>query len=172
MYRCRHEQDEDRYASGNDNRRRNRDKLNRNIEIHDFLRCTSSSGYELPFGGPPGYGLGPRGSLPFGMGPGSPRLGPLPFDGLHGRPMLPFSPFSYDDSNFDSDDESPPPWNPPPWYSTSPVYSPRLRCPFGGRGGGPGFRRPYGMPYDDYDDYGTDATHVSRLCHSRRPMRY
>ncbi|KAF2621907.1 hypothetical protein BU25DRAFT_229850 [Macroventuria anomochaeta] len=177
MYRCRHDQEEDPYASGNENRRRNRDRLNEDIERYNYLRRLSRGGSGPPFGGPLGmpggmYGLGPSGPPPFGLGSGGPGFGPAlsNFCGPPGPPRPPgfpgmfgpllYPPPSYDDSDSD-DDESPSPWYPPPpppWYGASPLSTRRLppRSLYGRRYGR-GFGGPYGRYYmDHYDnhDYG------------------
>ena len=172
MYRCRHEQDEDPYASGNENRRRNRDRLNRDIERHNFLRQISRGGFGAPFGGPLGlpdgmYGLGQPDPPPFGLGSRGPGFGPSlstfcrppGFLGCPGMWGPRFDPRSDADDSDSDDDEYPSPWYPPPpppWYGTSPLCT--LRLPprsLYGRRCGRGFGRPHDSYYTDslHDDY-------------------
>lgn len=83
MYSCCHEQGDDPYASGNENRRRNRDRLNEQITAHNLLRRIRGYGHGLSFGGPRGmpggmFGFGPRGQPPFSGHRGHPRLPAYP----------------------------------------------------------------------------------------------
>ena len=171
MYRCRHEQDEDPYASGTKNRRWNHVRQNRDIESYNFLR-------QMIRGGPRGtssgvYGYGSPRPPRFGLESGDPGFLP-PLRTTFGRPPRPpwfpgmcgtMPPSHYDDDDDDDnesdseDDVYPSPWYhplPPPWFGSSPLCttSPPSRSPLGGRLSVPPWPRPqgsYGRYYDDYD---------------------
>ncbi|KAJ8117103.1 hypothetical protein OPT61_g1622 [Boeremia exigua] len=149
MYRCRHEKGEDPYASGNENRRRNRDRLNDDIERRNFLRRLGREGH------------GPPGLPPFGLGAYASSGPPRP-PGYLGcsRPWSPRFYPSPNDDDFDSDYyDSPSPWyspRPPPYYGTSPVSTRALCSQFLGSGrrgrrGGRSHRQYHDD--DDEDDY-------------------
>ena len=193
MYRCRHEQGEDSYASGNENRRRNRDRLNGDIERYNLLRQIRSGDHGLPFSGPRGmpagmYGLGTRG--PPSFRPGRPRVRPplehifgvprepIAFPGIFGprpRPYLPLSLFDDDDDDEVSDDDEYSLPLPPPWCEMSP-FSRRGRClplssgrPYGGQR----FRNLYRNYCGDYGDYEDDGyLYMPRPFYSRRGAIY
>lgn len=110
MHRCRHEMEEDPYASGSENRRENRDRLNRDVALHDSIRQAIRRGYGPPYSGHmglPGY--------PYGFGYGEYVPGPpsSPYGGHHGYPGFSgpygkgFSTLLHDDG-FGSEHESPP----------------------------------------------------------------
>lgn len=139
MYSCCHEQGDDPYASGNENRRRNRDRLNEQITAHNFLRRIRGYGHGLSFGGPRGmpggmFGFGPRGQPPFSGHRGHPRLPSLSGQGRQ-RPLFSV-PFCYDDDSDSDDDMYPSPWLPqsPSWYGTTTtgMQRPRLWSTFDG----------------------------------------
>ena len=190
MYRCRHEQDEDPYASGNENRRRNRNRLNEDIERYNFLRQFRSEDRELPSDRPRGVPagvcrLGTR--RPPSFRPGRPRLGlplertlgvlcgPLAFAGLFGpRPCLYLPPLysnNDDDSEGSDEDEYSPLLPPPPWFGISPFR--RRGCyllPLYGRPhGGQRHRDCYRSYYGGYDAYEDDGcSYMPRPFNSRR----
>jgi hypothetical protein len=102
-YPRRYAEDYDPYASGNENRRRNRDRLNMDILMHDLLRSSSRRGH-----GP--YGLYPFGPEPSNFGYRSPlRIfrghgGP---SGFMRRRRLAFRPPFVDDDMDSEYDEDP-----------------------------------------------------------------
>ena len=180
MYRCRHEQDDDPFASGQENRRRNRDRLNGEIDRYNHLRLLTSECLRLPERYPGGmYGCGPPRLSPilYGLGPQGPGFLP-PFSGSLCGPCRPRPPpylpgmcgthpsTYFDDSDSDSDDEdSPSPWYPPhpPRYGPSPCTTTfSLRPSLVRRRSTPpsfGPRSSYGRYYDDCDD---EYHHVPR----------
>jgi hypothetical protein len=130
MPRCSHEQQEDPYASGNENRRRNRDRINDQIEMHNILRHGAPRGYGPPLGRPqhihsydPRIPLifppfmspsGSRFSRPLRpservhrlFGPGGYPLWPPELYGLPRLvPFFPSQPSNHDEDLDDSDDE-------------------------------------------------------------------
>lgn len=130
MYGCRHERDDDAYASGAENRRQNRDRLNRDVAVYENLRRLIREGSRSPFSGHaciPDY--------PYGLGHGNYSHGPPlnPYGRYYEHPGFPgpmdklfHSPLY--DNDFDSDDESPSPWyhaSTPPYYGTSPSCTAR-----------------------------------------------
>lgn len=137
MHRCRHELEDGPYASGPENRRENRDRLNRDVALHDIIKQAIRRGYGPSYGGHMGmpghaYGLGYGGYVP---GPPFSTYG-----GHHGFPGLPGYPGPYGKGlplplyidDYDSDDEcpstwyfSPPPHSPHPYSTTSPVFTSR-----------------------------------------------
>lgn len=147
MYYCRHEQDDDPYASGNENRRRNCDRLNRDIEARNIIRDIRRGGYGR---GPSHLGFGPYGSgygsplNTFSEPPRPPRPPRYP-----GYPTFWGPTFSSSPDDFDSDDdESPSSWYyppRPPHYGTSPCGG-RSGTRYGGTYGG----RYYTDSDDDY----------------------
>ena len=102
-YPRRYAEDYDPYASGNENRRRNRDRLNMDILMHDLLRSSSRRGH-----GP--YDLYPYEPEPSNLGYRSPLRMFRGHDGSSGflrRCRVAFRPPFFDD-DFDSDyDEDP-----------------------------------------------------------------
>ena len=112
-YPRRYAEDYDPYASGNENRRRNRDRLNTDILMHDLLRSSARREHEpyalYPFG--PGLGdFGFRSPLRMFRG------GPSGFLRRF-RPAFRF-PFFDDDFDSDYDEEPLPGFLPrhPPYY--------------------------------------------------------
>jgi hypothetical protein len=116
MHRCRHPLEKDPYPSGPENRRENRDRLSRDIALHDSIRRAIRRGYEQPYGGHmamPGYlhGLGDGSYVP------APPF--CPYGGHYGYPGIPGSyvkglPLPVYTDGYDSDDECPPTWHFPP----------------------------------------------------------
>ena len=158
MHRCRHALEEDPYASGAENRRENRDRLNRDIALHDSIRRAIKRGYGPPYGGHmamPGYPNGPGHG---GYIPGPPFS---PCDGHHGfsgfpGPYFDGPPLLVYTDGYDSDDESPSTWyyppSPPPHpphLTTSPLLTSRRprRLQFGGRCG-PGLPNPWAGTFE------------------------
>lgn len=133
MHYCRHEREEDPYASGAQNRRENPDRLNRDVVLHDSIRQALRRGYGLPYGGHMGI-IG----HPYGLGYGG-YVGPpfSPYGGHHhGFPGFPGScgkgiPVPIYTDDYDSDVEVPsawyfPPSSPPhPHFTTSPMFTSR-----------------------------------------------
>lgn len=156
MHRCRHELKEDPYASGAENRRENRDRLNEDVALHDSIRQAVRIGYRPPYDGHMGM-LG----QPYGLGYGGYVSGPpfSPYDGPYGYPGLPgpygkaLSPLFYDD-DYDSDNECPSTWYlhpppPPPHFTTMPLCTSRRsrRSRFGGRCGS-GLSNPWAGSFE------------------------
>lgn len=173
MYRCRHEQDEDHYANRAENRRRNRDRINREVALHDNLTRIMRGGNGPPSGGH----LGMPGH-PYGLGSGGHGFGPSlsTYGEPHGYPGFPgpwgpgFYPPPYDDDS-DSDDKSPSPWYPsppPPYYRSSTMCTSRrsLRS-LCGRRHGRGLRNPWADAFEN--DY---YRHLPRSFFPHRGMRY
>lgn len=149
MRRCQHEQGENPLASGQDNRRRNRDRLIGEIDAYNFLRHMRARSRPSLFDMRPG-----RSVFDCSLYPG-PR-GPHGFPGVF-RPGCPHRSRGCSDDDFDpDDDESSSPWRPPP----SPFPRPG---PFGKQssppwsdicGSGRGYGNSRGGYYDDYADDG------------------
>lgn len=138
MYRCRHEQEEDPYASGNENRRQNRDRINQSIERYNLARRIRRGDYEPQVVSSIGYGS------PMSTFCGSPQ-----HHGYSGYPGI-WRPGIYPPYHSDSDDEgSSSPWRypPPPYYGSSPLS---MQTPFGRQDNV--CSRPRGRRYVDSDD--------------------
>jgi hypothetical protein len=140
-YPRRYAEDYDPYASGNENRHRNRDRLNMDILMHDLLRSSSRRGH-----GP--YVLYPSGPEPNNTGFRSPLRMFRGYGGPSGflrrfRPAfrLPF--LDYDSESYDDEDTL-------PWFVPRhpPCYVRRhFALPLRGGRYGRGFNGPRGGYY-------------------------